>query len=147
MALNILQVWQATEKAQWKGTLIHPINRRWYFRLYPGKVVHFSHAWFCTWETSFLHAKPWIPGGEILIFTAVIHQWRSPLRQFARARTINEYDVTMPVSYICVTSQINCGDVTILNRKRLSLATMAKSVIDDCFSRIVCSGHQIACKK
>ena len=50
-------------------------------------------------------------------------------------------------SYIRVTSQINCGDVTILNQKRVSLATMAKSAIDNCFSRIVCSGHQIACKK
>ena len=53
----------------------------------------------------------------------------------------------MPVSYIRVMSQFNCGDVTILNQKRLSLATMAKSAIDNCFSRIVCSGHQIACKK
>ena len=98
-----------------------------------------------TWskEISFLHAKPWIPGGDISIFTAVIHWWRSPLHQFARARTIDEYDITMPVSYIRVTSQINCGDVTILNQKRLSLATMAKSAIDNCFSRIVCSGHQI----
>ena len=24
-------------------------------------------------EVIFLHAKPWIPGGEISIFTAVIH--------------------------------------------------------------------------
>ena len=103
----------------------------------------------CNWIIGliFLHAKPWIPGGEISIFTAVIHLWISPLRQFARARTIDEYDVTIPVSYIRVTSQINCGDVTILNQKRLSLATMAKSAIDNCFSRIVCSGHQIACKQ
>ena len=35
----------------------------------------------------------------------------------------------MPVSYIRVTSQINCGDVTMLNKKRLSLMTMAKSEI------------------
>ena len=98
-------------------------------------------------EKIFLHAKPWIPGCEISIFTAVIHQWRSPLRQIARARTIDEYDVTMPVSYIRVTSQINCGDVTILNQKRPSLATMANSAIDNCFNGIVCSGHQIASKK
>ena len=65
----------------------------------------------------------------------------------AWARTIDEYDVLMPVSYIRVTSQINCGDVTILNQKRLSLATMAKSAVDNYFSRIVCSGHQIVCKK
>ena len=99
----------------------------------------------CYWN--FLHARPWVPGDEIAIFTAVIHLWRSPLRQFARARTIDEYDVTMLVSYICMTSQINCGDVTILNQKRLSLATAAESAIDNCFGGIECSGHQIACKK
>ena len=77
-----------------------------------------------------------------LLFTS-----KDRLRPFARARTIDEYGVTMPVSYIRVTSQINCGDVTILNQKRLSLATMAKSAIVNCFSGIVCSGHQIACKK
>ena len=76
----------------------------------------------------FLHAKPWIPGGEkyppltqfgqtnlvnwILqpplkpICTVVIHQWRSPLHQFARARTIDEYDITMPVTRFHMTSQI-----------------------------------------
>ena len=48
-------------------------------------------------NNAFLHAKPWIPGGEKAIFTAVIHWWRSPLRQLARARTIDEYNVTMPV--------------------------------------------------
>ena len=98
-------------------------------------------------ECVFLHAKPWTPDGQKSIFTTVIHYWRSTLRQFGRARTIDEYDVTMPVSYIRVTPQINCNDVTVSNQKRLSLATMAKSVIDNCFSGIVCSGHQIACKK
>ena len=53
----------------------------------------------------------------------------------------------MLVSYIHVTSQINCGDVTILNQKRLSLATTVKSAIDNCFGGIEWSGHQIACKK
>ena len=53
----------------------------------------------------------------------------------------------MLVSYIRVTSQINCGDVTILTQKRLSLATTAKSAIDNCFGGIECPGHQIACKK
>ena len=62
------------------------------------------------------------------------------------ARTIDEYDVTMLVSYIRVTSQINGGDVKILNKKRLSIATTAKSAIDNCFGGIE-SGHQIACKK
>ena len=95
----------------------------------------------------FLHARPWIPGDEIAIFTAAIHWWRSPLRQFSRVRTIDQYDVTMLVSYIRVTSQINCGDVTILNQKRLSLTTTAKSAIDNCFGGIECSGHQKVCKK
>ena len=85
------------------------------------------------WDEYFLHTKPWIPGGEKSIFTAVIHQWRSLLRQFARAATIGEYDVTMPVRYVRVTSQINRGDLTILSQKRPSLATMAKSAIDNCF--------------
>ena len=40
------------------------------------------------------------------IFTDVIHQWRSPMRQFARARTIGEYDVTMPVPRVRATSHI-----------------------------------------
>ena len=31
---------------------------------------------------------------------------------------MDEYDVTMPVSYILVISQINCGDVTISNQKK-----------------------------
>ena len=53
----------------------------------------------------------------------------------------------MLVSYIRVTSQINCGDVTILNQKILSLVTTAKSAIDNCFGGIECSGHQITCKK
>ena len=35
----------------------------------------------------------------------------------------------MPVSYIRLTSQINCGDVTILNQERLSLVTTEKSII------------------
>ena len=54
----------------------------------------------------------------------------------------------MPVPDVRVTSQINCGDVTILSQKRPSLATMAKSAIDNLFfSGILCSGHRIVCKK
>ena len=80
--------------------------------------------WFLTLDLTahkkpFLHARPWI----------------------------DEYDVTMLVTYIRMTSQINCGDVTILNQKRLPLATTAKSAIDNCFGGIECSEHQIACKK
>ena len=65
-------------------------------------------------EPIFLQAKPWISGYDKSIFMVHIHYWRSPLRQFARARTIDEYNVTMPVSRIRMTSQINCDDVTVL---------------------------------
>ena len=82
---------------------------------------------------NFIHAKPWIPGGDKSIFMAVIHQWRLLLRQFARATAIGEYDVTMPLPYVRVTPQIICGDVTIINQKKPSLAAMAKSAIDDWF--------------
>ena len=37
------------------------------------------------------------PGDEKSILTIVIHLWRSPLCQFARAPAINEYDVIMQV--------------------------------------------------
>ena len=47
-------------------------------------------------------------------------------RQFARAMTIDKYDVTIPVFRVRMTSQINCGDVTMLGQKRPPLATMAK---------------------
>ena len=61
-----------------------------------------------------------------------------PLCQFAGAGTIDEYDVT-----VCVTSPISCGDIAILSQKKLSLATKAKSVIDNGFSRIVCSQDKL----
>ena len=68
-------------------------------------------------------------GGEKSIFTVVIYWWRSPSRQFAHVRTIEEYDITMPVLYVRVTSQINCGGVTMSSLKKLWN---------------VCSGHEIA---
>ena len=68
----------------------------------------------------FLHAKKWKQGGQKLIFTIVIHLWISPLRQFVRAGTIDEYDVAMLVPHVRLTSHINCGDVTILNQTGLS---------------------------
>ena len=49
----------------------------------------------------------------------------------------------MPVPNVRVSSQINCDGVAMLSQKRLTLATMAKSVIDNCFSGIVCSGKNI----
>ena len=48
-------------------------------------------------------------------------------------RTIDEHVVKMPVARVCVTSQINYGDVTLISQKKLSLATMAKSTIDNGF--------------
>ena len=65
-------------------------------------------------EIDFLHPKPWILGDEKLIFTVVIHQWRSPLHQSLRARTINADDVTMLVLHVRMTPQINCGEKTVL---------------------------------
>ena len=40
------------------------------------------------------------------IFTAVIHEWRLHLCQFRHVRTVDGYDVTMPVCHVRVTSQI-----------------------------------------
>ena len=100
-----------------------------------------------TSDGEFLHVTPRIPGGDKSIFTVVIHYWRSTLRQFARARTIDEYDVTMPVPHVRVTSQINSGDVTMLSQKRPPFVIMAISTIDNCFSGFLCSRHKIACKK
>ena len=82
--------------------------------------------WYLNIETWFLTPKSWIPGGEKLIFTDVIHYWRLPLRQFVHGRTIDEYDITMLVPCVHMTSQINFGDVTMWSQKRPSLATMAK---------------------
>ena len=64
-----------------------------------------------------------------------------------RAGIIDEFDVTMALNNIRVTSQINCGDVTILSQKRLFLTPMAKPAIDNCCNGFVCSGHLIPCKK
>ena len=74
-------------------------------------------------EDTFLHAMLWIPAGEKSILTVVILWQRSPLHRFVHARTINEYDVTMPVPHICVMLQINCDDITMLSLKRLSLVS------------------------
>ena len=56
----------------------------------------------------------------------------------ARARTIDEYEVAMPVTHVRMTSQINCGDVTMLSQNRPPLATIVKSAIDDCFLVELC---------
>ena len=53
----------------------------------------------------FLHVKPWILGCAKSIFMEVINKWRSSLYKSACARIIDEYDVTMPVPRVRVTSQ------------------------------------------
>ena len=62
---------------------------------------------------------------QVKIIGQSLHEWPK----------IDEYDVTMVVPGVRVTSQTNCGDVTL---KTPALVLMAKWVIDDCF---VCSGH------
>ena len=59
------------------------------------------------------------------------------MHQFARARTIDQYDVTMPVPHFRVTSQINSGDVTMLSKKRPSLETRQHQRSIIAFSGIV----------
>ena len=68
--------------------------------------------------------------------------------QFARAGTIDGYDATMTVPSVCVTSQINCDDVTMLSReqKRPWRQRRNDRSISVC-SGAVCSEHKIACKK
>ena len=48
---------------------------------------------------------------------SVIANIWSPLRQCVRLITIGEYDATVPVPHVHVTSQINCSDVTMLSQK------------------------------
>ena len=48
-----------------------------------------------------------------------------------RVQWQDKYDVTIPVFRVRMTSQINCGDVTMLGQKRPPLATMAKWALGD----------------
>ena len=66
--------------------------------------------------------------------------------QFARALTLDEYGVTIAVCRVRVMLKITCGDVTMLSQTGSSLATLAKSAIDNGFNGIMCPGHIIACK-
>ena len=75
----------------------------------------------CIQENKFFHTKPWILGSEKSIFTVVIHWRRLPLCQFACARRIDEYDLTMPVPHIQLMSQINRGDITMLSQNKANL--------------------------
>ena len=69
---------------------------------------------------------------------------RSPLRQFSRARLIDEYDVTIPFAWrhrsTVVTSK--CWD-----RKDRPWRQWRNELSIIVFSGIVCSGHKMACKK
>ena len=65
---------------------------------------------------------------------------------FARARTIDGYDITMLVPRVRMTSRINRGYATILSQKWPSLMTMAKWAFHDFFIGIVRLGNEIACK-
>ena len=67
--------------------------------------------------------------------------------QFACTRTIDEYEVTMPVARVHVTSQINCGDVTMLSQKKRPRRQWRNERSMIALRGTVCSGHKIACKK
>ena len=62
-----------------------------------------------------------------------IHDYNSVVAiNFACARTIDEYDATISIPRICVTSQVYCGDVTMRKRSK-SNTTLAKVAIENCF--------------
>ena len=43
----------------------------------------------------------------------------SPMKiAFVHVRTIDEYDVSMPVSHVDMTWQISCGDITMLGQEK-----------------------------
>ena len=60
----------------------------------------------------------------------------------ARVRAIDEYDISMPVPHVRVTSQINNAR----SGKTLTTIEQNREFII-VFGWIVCSGHKIACKK
>ena len=97
-------------------------------------ITHFTY-WMqvinIVWYHVFIHIYDYVTFHIRAIFAAVIHWWRSPLDQFARAMTTDEYDGTIPVSHVRVMSQINCDDATMLRQKRPS--TMTKWAVDDKF--------------
>ena len=66
------------------------------------------------------------------------------IRACKNNRRIWRHNASTPVR---MTSQINCGDVTMLSQKRPSLVTIAKSAIDYWYSGIMYSEHKIARKK
>ena len=62
------------------------------------------------------------------------------LRQFARARTIDEYDVTITVHCIRVT-EVNFDDVTMVSQKRPSCRQWRNERSIIVFNGSVCSDH------
>ena len=52
---------------------------------------------------------------------------------YVRTRTIDKYDITMPLPRICMTPHIKYNDVTMLDQRRPLFPTMAKWAIDICF--------------
>ena len=91
----------------------------------------------------FLHTKPWIPGGEKSIFTVVIHLWRSPLHQFMRARTIEEYDVTMSFTWRHKLTVVMSQCYVKKDRPWWQWRNERSIIV---FSGVVFSGHKIGCK-
>ena len=88
-----------------------------------------SESFSMTWlhydnDSTFLHAKLWIPGGKKSIFTVVIHWWRSPLRVQEQFRNMTSQ---------CPFAWRHRSTIVDVTMKRLSLATVAKWGIDDCF--------------
>ena len=72
------------------------------------------------YSSHFFHTKP---GGEKSIFAFVIHWWRSTFRQFARARTIEKYDVTISVPRVRPCD--DTGQLRYLNNDKSEKAALA----------------------
>ena len=70
-------------------------------------------------DMHFLHAKAlntWWWEIDIHGYYSLVKITFAPI---CTSKTINKYDIIMPVSHVCLTSQINCDDITILSQKRL----------------------------
>ena len=83
-------------------------------------------------NAKFLHDKPCSPGGENSISRLL---WTSGDHLCAILR-VHQQSTNMTSQYQCSvreTSQIHCGEITILSQKRPPLAIMARLAIDNCF--------------
>ena len=56
--------------------------------------------------------------------------------EFALVTTVYKYDIAIQVHRVWVTSQVNCGDITLMGYSRPFLLTTAKWVIDDYFPQV-----------